>query len=75
MLYKIVPSLNTTPRCSSAVLNGLRDLRILKQVFEFQPISNVALVCDNNSLTRTMAIKTPVSQHDVRFPPLTPVHE
>lgn len=50
------------------MLTGFRALRILKQVFEFQPISNVALVCDSNSLTHTMAIKTLVSQHDVRFP-------
>lgn len=67
LLYKVLASLNTTPRCSSAMSNGFRDLRILKQVFGFQPISNVALVCDNNSLTHMTAIKTLVSQHDVRF--------
>lgn len=50
------------------MLNGFRALRILKQAFEFQPISNVALVCDNNSQTHTVTIKTLVSQHDVRFP-------
>lgn len=49
------------------MFNEFRDLRILKQVFEFQPISNVALVCDNNSLTHMMTIKTLVSPRDVRF--------